>query len=112
MKKVKIIGIHEHEEQTEFIVDKSSEFIPFVRKLVKDITGEKYFELFPGECGAECHSSNEIEDWTDRYHFVKRENFELGIFVGKNKIILILRSPSKIRKKFVQMFSELCKWKK
>ena len=113
MKKLKLFGLRKDEERTEFIIEKNQKFIPSIQNLIKKITGEADWQLFVGtdEKTGGC-IDEKIEDWTDRCKHRKYRDYELDIFVGKNRIVLVVRSSAKNQKKIVKTLFEFCKWKK
>lgn len=113
MKKLKLFGIKKNKKQVEFTIEKSQEFVPLIQNLVKKLTGEVDWQLFVGtdKKTGKC-VDEKIEDWTDRYKHRKYKNYELDIFIGKNRIILVTRSSIQNQKRFIDELMNFCKWKK
>ena len=111
MKKLKLYSIKKDEERAEFIIEKSQEFIPLIQKLVKELTKEFDWQLFVETDEKTGKSIDEkIEDWTDKCKHRKYKKLELDIFVGKNRIVLVVRTS--LQKRFVDKLMKFCQWKK
>lgn len=112
MKKLKLFGLKKDEGRAAFTIEKSQKFVPSIQTLVKKITGEVDWQLFVGtdEKTGRC-IDEKIEDWTDRCKYRKYRDYELDVFVGKNRIILVVRSSAKNQKKFIKRLFEFCEWK-
>ncbi len=112
MKKLKIFGINKDEGHAEIILEKSQDFIPMIRKVVKQLTGEDDYELFIEESATSGCADEKIEKWTDRCKHRKYKEYELDLFVGKNRIIIAVRSSAKNQKIFIDKMMKFCKWGK
>lgn len=113
MSKLKLFGIKKDKERAEFIIEKSQEFIPLIQKLVKEVTGKVDWYLFIGtdKKTGKC-VDEKIDNYTDRCEYKKYKDYELDIFVGKNRIVLVTRSSLQNQKRFTDKLLKLCEWKK
>lgn len=72
--------------------------------LVKQI----FIEKFEDEEGREIYFQRKIEEIIDEVYYFKNDDFEVDIFFGSNKIIVLIRS--KKRRDFVDFLEKNSSW--
>ncbi len=112
MKKLKLCGIKKDENRAEFTIDKTQNFVAIIKKIVIKLTGEVDWQLFSCDDPEGGCVDEKLENLTDWCVYRKYKNYELDIFVGKEKIILVVRSSLKNQKKIVKELMKFCAWKK
>jgi len=105
-----------------YTFEKSPSFKPGILKFLKDLgldpkdENKRYFYLEDSNCDEGCDSVTVLEpaDITDTCWRFKNKKYDLDIFWGKEKVILLVRTSQKMRaekrRKIVNALIENSKW--
>ena len=112
MSKIKLFGVGREGNRVQFTLDKKQEFIPLIRKLLKKFVNDEdsIFLDIPGPKDDYDVRDEKIDSYTDTCVHRKYEDIEMDFFVGKDKIILVIRSSSEIQQKLVDFIVDYCEW--
>lgn len=106
MRKLEILGLKKDDKRIEFAIRKSQEFIPVMQEMIDKLIGKyKYCDLFPAEY-------YKIEQFTDMCLHNKYSRYEIDVFVGKKRIILVVKSSPQNQKKFYKEFKRFWEYNK
>ncbi len=113
MSKVKLYGMNRGDKRVHFIIDKKQDFVPMIRNIMKEFPGyteDSIFLYIPGPNEEGDVRDEKIDDYTDTCVHRKYGDVDMEIFVGKQRIILVIRSSQEIQQKIVDMILEQCEW--
>ncbi len=87
MQKINLLGLGSYENRSYFVFEKKKEFIILFSKFLESIGLDPlnaYYQLSEGDV--------DIEDYTDTADHVKNEFYDIDIFYGAKRIIVVIRS--------------------
>jgi len=101
MEKIKLYGLGSDDNYSYFIFDKKIEFIKLFSAFLEKIGIDKLPYLYQIDEG----SLISIDEATDTIEHVYNGNFDVEVFYGKEKIIVVIRS-NEDREKYIEMIKE------
>lgn len=101
MKKMKMFGMKREHGRTEFILEKSDKFIVVARKAIEDIVGSD-FRPYLFMCTDESGEKIDIKYFDDRCEFYEHGDLKVEVFVGKNRVIMVVWSSADLQEKFIK----------
>jgi hypothetical protein len=112
MKKLNLFGMKKDGERLEIIIEKSQTFIPIIQKIVKELAKDRSWFFKTEDKKTSDAIDEKIRDCTDKCEYRKYKDYEMDIFVGKKRIILVIRTSVKNQEKFLDSLMKFYKWKK
>ncbi len=109
--KQKLYGIEKSNKRTEFRLEKSQQFIKIIRELAKNLTGHSG-GLSYGFVEGKEEKDGKIKDCTDICLYEKIKDYEFEVFIGKNRIILVIWTSLKNQKKVIKEIMKFYRWYK
>lgn len=108
----KLYGIAKSNKRTEFILEKSQEFIKIIRKLTESLAGSSGKFFFGFKTGKFEKKDVKIKDYTDVCIHEIIKDYEFEVFIGKKRIILIVWTSLKNQEKVVKEIMKFYRWYK
>ncbi len=114
MSKIKLSGVVRGEKRVQFTLEKTQEFVPMVRKLLKDFAkdDDSIFLDIPGPKDDYDVRDEPLEKYNDTCIYRKYKKLDVEIFIGNEKIVVAIRSDLEIQQKIVDFIMKYCKWVK
>ncbi len=113
MQKVKLYGIKKDSKRTEFVLEKTHEFIPFLKELIGKLTKDELGPFFfDEEYNRKTKDFARLACYTDNLFYEKYRDYEFQIFIGSKRLFLVIWSNIKYQKKIVREVIKLSRWYK
>jgi hypothetical protein len=87
MKKLKLFGLGNNDERSYFIFEKSLDFFSLFSDFLTKLGMQKSGSFYDYE-----NDSIDLEETIDIVENMSDKNYDIDIFYGKNKIIVVIRS--------------------
>jgi hypothetical protein len=104
MKKIKLLGIGNTNERHYFIFEKTLEFFPAFLKFFEQTKVSKTGSFYDYD-----ENNTDLESHTDIIENTHNEEYDIDIFFGKDKIIVVIRTEIEKKQlmKYINEFSEI-----
>jgi hypothetical protein len=112
--KLVLLGTENKENRYEYIIEKNEDFkeifLSFMEKLgfERIIINKTFFNYIFNRDNIEKQIEFKISDFKDSYHNYKNKDFDIDVFYGTKKIILIIRT--KKGNKLREIINSKIKW--